>query len=257
MTSVNASIPRPHAPRRILACVAALLVATSAAPADDGPSPYPSRAEEWPGVGVVRVFGWMTENRRAFWRQREKARNSIVLAGDSLLASWKDLANAFPSERIANRAIGGDVSRGLLFRFEEDVLALDPSAILILIGTNDLTARQKAELTIANVRTMIEMAHEREPETLVILCTVPPSANPKAPVDERERRALNDGLRTLARTHEQVTLVDLFAALADEQGAPDPQYFRADLLHLSPPGHARLGELVSDALRQTRRAPRS
>lgn len=254
MANMKALSRRAPATRCMLACVTALLIVSSVARAENGPSPYPSRAEEWPGVGVVRVFGWMTENRRVFWRHRNEARNSIVFAGDSLLASWKDAPSAFPGERIANRAIGGDVSRGLLFRFQEDVLALEPTAILILIGTNDLTARQKADLTIANIRSMLEMTRAREPEAHVILCTVPPSANPKAPVDERQRSALNDGLRALARAHERVTLIDLFAALADEHDAPDARYFRADLLHLSPRGHARLGELLSDALRQTRRA---
>lgn len=257
MASANSSSRRISPAPGVLASIAAALIVSSAAGAGDGPSPYPTRAEDWPGVGVVRVFGWMNENRRAFWRHRHEARNGIVFAGDSLLASWKDAAGAFPGERVANRAIGGDVSRGLLFRFEEDVLALEPTAVLILIGTNDLTARQKADLTIENIRSMLEMTRARAPNAHVILCTVPPSANPKAPVDERQRSALNDGLRALARAHERVTLIDLFAALADERGAPDPQYFRADLLHLSPQGHARLGELVSDALRPTRRASQS
>lgn len=257
MASANPPSQRISSACGVLASIAAALIVSSAAGARDGPSPYPARAEDWPGVGVVRVFGWMDENRRAFWRHRDEARNGIVFAGDSLLASWKDVAGAFPRERVANRAIGGDVSRGLLFRFEEDVLALEPRTILILIGTNDLTARQKADLTIANIRSMLEMTDAREPEARVLLCTVPPSANPNAPIDERQRSALNDGLRALARAHERVTLIDLFTALADERGEPDPKYFRADLLHLSPQGHSRLGELVSDALRPTRRASQS
>ncbi len=251
MVTANPSSQRLSLARCLLACMAVALIVSSAARAQGAPSPYPKRAEEWPGVGVVRVFGWMAENRRVFWRHRNEARNAIVFAGDSLIASWKDLANAFPGEHVANRAIGGDVSRGLLFRFEEDVLALEPRMILILIGTNDLTARQDADLTLANIRGMLEMTHARDPETRVLLCTVPPSADPKAPVDERERTALNDGLRALARERERVSLVDLFAALADGLGAPDPRFFRADLLHLSPQGHARFAELVSDVLRHT------
>jgi lysophospholipase L1-like esterase len=247
---MRAPLARRTAPKWFaLGCVAVLAL-WSAANASDGPSPYPKRAQDWPGVGVIRVFGWMNDNRRAFWLDRERARNSIVFAGDSLTGSWRSLAQDFSGERVANRGIGGDVSRGLLFRFEEDVLALDPKAIVILIGTNDLTARQRADQTLANIRDMLDLVRQKKRNIPVLLCTVPPSANPKAPVAEQERIALNDGLKAIAQSDPQVTLVDLFAATATQDGAPIPQYFRSDLLHLSPAGHARWKELVHSALRE-------
>src|SRR5690606_3972718 len=207
--------------RRLMLCIAIAFACPSLA--EEGPSPYPTRAEDWPGVGVIRVFDFMTDNRQAFWRARERARNSIVFAGDSLTASWRSLAQDFPEHRVANRGIGGDVSRGLLFRFEEDVLALDPKAIVILIGTNDLTARQDASKTLANVRSMLRLARDRERSLPVLLCTVPPSADPKAPIDEKQREVLNQGLRAIAHDDPHVVLVDLFAATATPDGAPNPR----------------------------------
>src|SRR4029079_10523474 len=133
---------------RLSVCALCLLltvgVGASANSSHSGPSPYPASKDAWPGVGVVRVFNWMTANRRSFWEHRERDRHSIVFAGDSLTASWKTLDQDFNGTRVANRGIGGDVSRGLLFRFREDVLQLQPKAIVILIGTNDLTAHQPA-----------------------------------------------------------------------------------------------------------------
>ncbi|MET0660681.1 MAG: GDSL-type esterase/lipase family protein [Steroidobacteraceae bacterium] len=220
--------------------------------ADVGPTPYPTRKEDWPGTGVIRVFDWMMDNRRAFWRQREQARGSIVFAGDSLTASWQGLKHDFPGERIANRGIGGDVSRGLLFRFEEDVLALDPRAVVIMIGINDLTARQPASTTLENIETMLSLALHRHPETLVVLCTTPPTANPRAPVDGEQRALLNTGLAALAQRHQGVTLVDLSSALATSSGAPDSRFFRDDLLHLSAAGYARWSELLVPVLRDAK-----
>lgn len=225
--------------------------------ANERPSPYPTRPQDWPGVGVIRVFDFMTDNRHAFWRARERARDSIVFAGDSLTASWESLALDFPEQRVANRGIGGDVSRGLLFRFEEDVLALKPKAIVILIGTNDLTARQDADPTLANVRSMLSLARRKSRTLPILLCTVPPSANPKAPVDEKERRSLNQGLRAIAKGDPHVVLVDLFEATATSDGAPDPRYFRPDLLHLSAAGHARWKKLLQAALRDVERSSQS
>ncbi len=216
--------------------------------AQSGPTPYPSRAEDWPGTGVVRTFGWMKDNRAYFWTQRDQHQGSIVFAGDSLTGTWKTLAADFPGARVANRGIGGDVSRGLLFRFDEDVLALHPKAIVILIGVNDLTAKQPASATLANIRSMLDLKQSRQPDVPVMLCTVPPSANPKAPVDEQQRRLLNDGLRKIAQQTKHVSVVDLFAATATAQGAPDSRYFNSDQLHLSPAGHARWKQVLQPAL---------
>lgn len=223
---------------------------TSSSAPRSGPTPYPARAEDWPGEGVVRVFGWMKDNRNFFWSERDKKQGSIVFAGDSLTGNWKTLNKDFAGVHVANRGIGGDVSRGLLFRFEEDVLALHPKAIVILIGINDLTARQPATATLANIRSMLEMKRAQQPEVPVVLCTVPPSANPKAPIDERQRRFLNQGLRQLAKENQRVSLVDLYAAMSTTDGTPDLRYFQPDQLHFSAAGQERWQQVLEPTLRQ-------
>lgn len=213
-----------------------------------GPTPYPSRAAEWPGRGVIRVFEWMTQQRKQFWDERARRQHSIVFAGDSLTANWRDMPDDF-GPRVANRGIGGDVSRGLLFRFREDVLALNPLAVVILIGTNDLTARQSAADTLSNIDTMLQLRNTLQPGSPVILCTVPPSANDEAPVDPEQRARLNAGLHELAARHDHVAVVDLFKAVAAADGSPLPEFFKSDLLHLSSRGYERWRDLLLPALR--------
>lgn len=234
--------------------VSALAIGSQATPnqsgaAQSGPTPYPARAEDWPGTGVVRVFGWMKDNRNFFWSERDKKQGSIVFAGDSLTGNWKTLGADFSGTKVANRGIGGDVSRGLLFRFEEDVLALHPKAIVILIGTNDLTAKQPASATLANIRSMLDLKQAQQPNVPVVLCTVPPSANPKAPVDEQQRRLLNQGLQQLGKDTKLVSVVDLYAAMVTADGTPDLQYFTPDQLHLSAAGNARWKQALLPALK--------
>jgi lysophospholipase L1-like esterase len=229
--------------------VSALAIGSNDVSAQSGPTPYPARAADWPGTGVVRVFGWMKDNRNFFWSEREKKQGSIVFAGDSLTGTWKTLGADFPGTRVANRGIGGDVSRGLLFRFEEDVLALHPKAIVILIGINDLTAKQPASATLANIRSMLDLKQAQQPNVPVVLCTVPPSANPKAPVDEQQRRLLNQGLQQLGKDTKHVSVVDLYAATVTADGTPELQYFNPDQLHLSAAGHARWKQVLLPALK--------
>ena len=67
----------------------------SEAATQSGPTPYPTRAEDWPGKGVVRVFGWMKDNRKFFWSERDKKQGSIVFAGDSLDRQLENAGRGF------------------------------------------------------------------------------------------------------------------------------------------------------------------
>lgn len=192
----------------------------------------------------------MAPQRSVFWSERRDMQGSVVFAGDSLTAGWSTLQQDFSGMRVANRGIGGDVSRGLLFRFDEDVLALRPRGVVLLIGANDLTARQDAAVTLANIRAMVDQARAQMPGTPLLVCTVPASANPAAPVDRAQLKALNDALRAFPKHYPNVFLVDLFAATATAQGDPERRYFHEDRLHLSAAGHARWKEALEPVMRQ-------
>jgi hypothetical protein len=47
-----------------------------------GPTPYPTNERDWPGVGVIRVFDFMTQNRQYFWSQRRINHEAVVFVGD-------------------------------------------------------------------------------------------------------------------------------------------------------------------------------
>lgn len=223
-------------------CLASSLPAATHAQVT-GPTPYPDAKNEaaWPGKGPIRSFGWMVDNRNYFWTQREKAKGSVVLVGDSLTAGWKPyvLATAFPGLKIANRGVGGDTSRGVLFRFKEDVLDLQPRAVMLLVGGNDLSAHGDPKYAAENMATMLDMVQAHDPNLPVILAQGPPSASPEAPHKPGARADLNARIAKLAEGRKNVTLVDLFTPLATEEGKPVPEYFAKDLVHISPAGYQK------------------
>jgi lysophospholipase L1-like esterase len=188
----------------------------------------------------------MTDNREFFWTKRAQKQGAIVFVGDSLVGNWKDLERTFPGTNVANRGIGGDVSRGVLFRFQEDVLDLHPKAVVILIGTNDLSARGSSVDVIANLTEVIGMAKKQNATMPIVVCTVPPRNSPKAPIPAGAVDELNKKIRGLAT--DGVKVLDLFAVLATPEGQPDPQYFGADLLHLGKPGYVKFREAIQKLL---------
>ena len=79
----------------------------------------------------------------------------------------------------------------------------------------------------------------------MVLCSIPSSANPKAPVKADVREAMNKGIRKLASERKNTYFCDLYIATANADGSPKPEYFADDKLHLSDAGHARWAELLT------------
>lgn len=229
----------------VLLCAGYLIAAgAEVTTSRSGPSPYPVAAKDWPGEGVIRVFGWMQQNRESFWKQRERKQGAWVLAGDSLLGNWKTSERDLAPTPIANRAIGGDVSRGLLFRFQEDVLELNPSGIVVLIGGNDLSALQSTDQTARNIDRMLRAIRAQDTDLPIILCTLPPRNSEKAPIKESELIELNASIRELARQYGKVELLDLFPLFATAEGQPRLDLLAADRLHIGPAGYEVLGRTL-------------
>jgi lysophospholipase L1-like esterase len=216
-------------------------------PGVDGPTSYPDPKNEalWPGKGPIRAFGFMVGERQAFWNNRQKDQGAVVFVGDSLTGGWKNLAKDFPKFKVANRGVGGDVSRGALFRFKEDALSLNPKAIVIEIGNNDLTAMGAPGDMLSNLADMLAIVEQERPGMPVVLCSIPPSANPQAPVKAEDRKTMNEGIRKMAFEHKNTYYCDLYTATANADGSPNLEYFATDKLHLNDAGHTRWAELLT------------
>lgn len=211
-------------------------------------TPYPDNEKDFPGKGPARKMGFMQGERDAFFKRRENDQGAIVFVGDSLTGGWKNLAKDFPNLKVANRGVGGDTSRNVLFRLKEDVLDLNPKALVIEIGNNDLTASGRPADMLSNVADMLAQARKAHPDMPVILCTIPPSANPKAPVKAEDRKAMNEGLQKLSSQTKNTYICDLYTALAKEDGSPIPEFFAEDKLHMNAAGHTKWAQLLMPIL---------
>jgi lysophospholipase L1-like esterase len=210
--------------------------------AQDKPSRFqiPASDDGLPGAGPIRRYDWFRKlwtDRRTAWAARaERDRNAVVLLGDSITQGWgEDFSGAFPGMKIANRGISGDTSRGVLIRLKEDVLVLDPSAVVLLIGTNDLEEKAEPETIAANLKLILaELARAKMP---IVLCQVfPSSASKSRPADKIKK--LNQLYADAVRGNAQVTLVETWPLFADAQGDAIPAEF-PDLLHPNMAGYTK------------------
>jgi lysophospholipase L1-like esterase len=206
-----------------------------------------------PGIGPLRRYDWFKDlwkQRRGAWSHQIAAdQGAVVFFGDSITQGWGDtLGGNFPGLKVANRGIAGDTTRGLLLRLEQDVLALKPKGIVLLIGTNDLEEDAKPEVPAANLRWLLERVRAHDAKLPVLLCEVfPSSAEKKRPAAKIRR--VNELYAELVTAFPQVTIVPTWSIFANEQGDATLEEF-PDLLHPNEKGYAKWAAALKPALKR-------
>jgi lysophospholipase L1-like esterase len=202
----------------------------------------PETDEGLPGAGPIRRYDWFQQvwrERRSAWAQSlERDRGALVFLGDSITQGWGGgLGAAFPGVKVANRGISGDTTRGVLIRLEEDVLALDPVGVVVLIGTNDLDEGASPEIIAGNLELILAELKRHDAEMPIVLCQVlPSSAKKNRPADQI--RAVNALYAAAVKGDPQVTLLETWPLFADAAGDAKPWEF-PDLLHPNEAGYAK------------------
>ncbi|RLS59376.1 MAG: DUF1080 domain-containing protein [Planctomycetota bacterium] len=211
----------------------------------------PKTDEGLPGAGPIRRYDWfqnLWKQRRGQWAQQvEQDQQAVVFLGDSITQGWGENAGGrFPGLKFANRGISGDTTRGMLIRLKSDVLALHPSAVVILMGTNDLEEGAEPETIAANFALIIQALKEHNAKMPIVVCKMfPSSQTKKRPADKIKKT--NELFFAAVKGDRQVTVVDTWTLFADPMGDAQPALF-PDLLHLNDAGYAAWARSLTPVL---------
>jgi len=225
-----------------LLCASLPLAPAQAVQEPDAHYQIPASDEGLPGAGPIRRYDWFrklwTDKRTAWSKRVQQDQNAVVFLGDSITQGWGDqMGGSFPGMKVANRGISGDTSRGVLIRLQEDVLSLNPSAIVLLIGTNDLEEGADPETIAANLKLILARLKEHNPKMPVVLCQVfPSSATQKRPADKIKK--VNELYLAAVKGDPQVIYVETWLLFADAQGNAVKDEF-PDLLHPNKIGYSK------------------
>ncbi|PKN97640.1 MAG: hypothetical protein CVU42_15220 [Chloroflexi bacterium HGW-Chloroflexi-4] len=198
-------------------------------------------------VAVERLEHNHYKQRADLYRYSKIQKGDIVFLGDSITdgGCWDEL---FPGLNIKNRGINADDTVGALARLD-DILCYGPSALFILIGTNDLNwwnYRHDKEI-LANYREILQRCKDQSPDTKVFV----ESILPRAKRYSNQIRMLNINLEKLAEEFDY-TYINLFPHFADENGALKAE-FNNDHLHLMAPGYELWVKLLTPYLDNIRK----
>jgi lysophospholipase L1-like esterase len=197
---------------------------------------------------------------------RQRRAGAEEAGGDSITDNWfkAGYGGFFPGKPYVNRGIGGQTTSQMLVRLRADVLDLDPDVVVILAGTNDVSANNgpvSDEDLQRNFMTMAELAKAHG--VRVVLASILPVADDKRGPDGQplvrtdgrppaRLRALNAWMSDYARRNGHVYL-DYATAVGDAAGV-----LKADLngdgLHPNAAGYAVMAPLAEKAIVEAMRA---
>ena len=194
--------------------------------------------------------------------QSEGKGKVLVILGASYAKGWG--APPLPGYTVVNRGVGGEETKDMLARFQQDVVDADPAAVLIWGHVNNITRSAPEKIPAVKEDTkkhyveMIRMA--RGAGIQVILATEIPWTEPTGWVNDimafighlrgktsyaqrvtSHVHELNDFLRQIA-ARDRLQLLDFETVFAREDGTRINEYAAEDGSHISAAGYRALTE---------------
>ena len=217
-----------------------------------------ARLNDWPSLARYR-----DANAQLSPPAKDEAR--VVFLGDSITDSWDNPGSGgfFSGKPYINRGISSQTTSQMLIRFRPDVIALKPSVVVILAGTNDVagvTGPTTLRAIEDNLRSMAELA--RANDIRVVLASLLPTndyerdKNGRQIIHSTNRppdqiKALNEWIQAYAMEHDH-TYLDYYSAMVDENGSLQ-QELTDDGIHATENGYAVMAPLAEQAIATARK----
>ncbi|QHS54813.1 acylhydrolase [Mucilaginibacter sp. 14171R-50] len=176
----------------------------------------------------------------------------VVFLGSSVFEFWKTrLPEYFAAHKnYIDRGISGQIAPQLLLRFQQDVIALKPKAVIILAGSNDIagtTGHVTNERILNDIKSMVELCqvHKITP----ILCAyVPINEYPwRKGLEPAEKIiSLNKAITAYAAQNKLI-LLDYYTPLVDDKKGTRPD-LTLDGVHPNAAGYRIMAKVTDEAI---------
>jgi lysophospholipase L1-like esterase len=198
---------------------------------------------------------WMPQHNR-FVAEARKGGIDLLFIGDSITKGWaRGGLNVWKAHyaprRAANFGISGDCTEHVLWRIQNGELdGINPTAVVLLIGTNNINNHDSPEDIAIGVTAIVEEFRCRLPAAHILLIGVFPKRELATHPDRERIRELN---RLLARLHarDHVTFFDFGDRLLQPDGSISKEIMY-DFTHLTPQGYEIWVDMMDPVLQALR-----
>lgn len=209
------------------------------------------------GLTFANAQDWADLNRFKAANQElpvvQEGENRIVFMGNSITIGWLNLRpEFFDGKPYVNRGISGQTTPQMLLRFRQDVVDLNPKAVVLLAGTNDIagnTGPSTLEMIMDNIESMAEIAQANNIK-VILSSTLPAYDYPWKPgLDPAEKIInLNKKIKSYAEANGHFYL-DYFSAMVDDRNGL-PKKYAEDEVHPTVEGYKVMEPLVENAIQE-------
>jgi lysophospholipase L1-like esterase len=239
----------------LLSTLLVSLGAGSSVPAETPkPAVSPASATASSGTGTKRPDSAKFAKDIAKFDEEETSstpppRGGIVFTGSSSVRLWKNLKSDFPDLPVINRGFGGSVANDLLVYFDRVIGRYQPKVVVLYTGSNDINAKLTLDEAFADYTQVLDLIHEKLPNTRVIVNAVKYS---EKRIDQMDKvTALNKKLEAWCKEHDWSHWVESASHLLDKDGKPrTAEVYLKDKLHLNEKGYAEWKAILEPVLRE-------
>ena len=210
-------------------------------------------------LATMSIFGysqdWFGFNRYGANNERIIASGNypeVVFMGNSITDNWAYFhPDFFSNHNFCGRGISGQTSAQMLVRFNDDVIDLQPKAVVIMAGTNDVAHNEYWVSPERVVDNIVAMCNQAQAHGIVpIISSIPPCSefpwrkeikNPGQTIVD-----INKSLKAYADAN-GIIYLDYHSALTDENLGL-PKTLSDDGCHPLPDTYFTMEEMVLEAI---------
>lgn len=202
-------------------------------------------------IAPTQTFVRTAERHNGFVDIAKKGDFDILFEGDSITDFWQNAGVAaqkkyFGDIKIANFAIAGDTTQGLLWGLQNGEGQGKPKAIMLMIGTNNNSQGNTAEEIAEGVGAVVLELRKDFPDAKIMLLAIFPRGS--GPTDS-SRLKNEEANKIIARLHDgkHVFFMNINDKFLDNQGRLIG--FSGDMVHPDAQGYEIWGAAVADTLK--------
>lgn len=233
--------PANHARFTLKAACLALALAVLTGSFVQAASPKPDRYPS-PSRYKERIELWVAQD-----KETNPPKGGIVFTGSSTITRWNDkLANDFEEVTVLGRGFGGSTIADSLAFADKTVIPHAPRQIVFYAGENDIASGLSPQGTLEDFQAFVEKVKGELPDVQILYVSMKPS--PRRWSMQTRFDEANALIKAYCEATDDLSYVDIKAALLGEDGQPREDLFAKDRLHLNAEGYKILQRIIKPLL---------
>ena len=177
--------------------------------------------------------------------KNKKMEAPIIFYGSSTIRLWKSLNEDFKDVNVINLGFGGAFIDSLSKNFNLLINFLNPKAIVIYLGGNDLNLNLSPREIIFKIKKFIEKIYNKYPDTNIGYITIKPSLEREKKLSDIKK--INEGVKLITDDFPNFIYIDIYERLL-VNGKVTSKFLLQDGLHLNKKGYKILTQAVKEKI---------